>query len=432
MIYQFAEITATITDCVFLFFFLIYSLSFKITTKSKKTFITTLFIIIMILNTIILNYHFTLEGMYSVCYLIILFSFERIALKGKWWHQLLLSLIGLLAIFLTNAILLTISSLVLKEEYENILLMRNPARIYLLFFSKLILICILMPISTLIQKKKFTLHLFQSLIAIVTFIVSIVSGIIIEKLILENILPSLYATIIMTSLTIINILLVFILIQFSIQNQTQLNQVALQTRLLDDEKKLQESVQWSKSIRVLRHDLDNHLISISQYIKNGEDNKALEYIEKISGNLPNTPCFTDTNNSTFNAILDLKRIICQKEDIRLKCYIQNELPKFDDVSFSTIFGNIMDNAIEAEKKEPQKEIRILLESKDSYLHILVQNRIHSAVLINGKLPSTAKLDKQNHGLGIYSVIETVTSNNGAINIFEEDGWFVVDLLMKTI
>ena len=429
MVYTIAEFIATVSDCAILFWFLIFSLSFKKIPTSLKIIITSLFSAVMLLNIIILNYHFTLEGVFTVLYLIILFSFSVIALQGKWWHQLVLSLVGLSAIFLTNAILLVTSSFILREEYDDILIMRNPARIFLLFLSKLILLCMLIPVANMIRKRKITLHLLQSVIAIIALMVSVVAGITVEKMILEHLLPPLYATIIMVSLAIINILLIFILVQFTVQNQSQFNQVALQTRLNDDEKKLQESVQWSKSVRALRHDLSNHLISISQYIKSGEEDKALAYIKKISGSLPDAPTFTDTNNPTLNAILDLKRMICQKERINLKCYIQKDLAPFDDTAFSTVFGNIMDNAIEAEKAEQQKEIRLSLESKGPYLHITVQNRIQSPVLIDGKLPDITKRDRRNHGLGMYSVTETVTQNNGAINIYEKDGWLIVDVLM---
>ena len=68
-------------------------------------------------------------------------------------------------------------------------------------------------------------------------------------------------------------------------------------------------------------------------------------------------------------ILGIKRIVCQKENIRLKCYIQKDLAPFDDAAFSTVFGNLMDNAIEAEKAEQEKKIRLSLESKGAYLHI---------------------------------------------------------------
>ena len=41
-----------------------------------------------------------------------------LTLQGKWWHQLILCLVGLAAIFLTNAIITVLSSIILNEEYE--------------------------------------------------------------------------------------------------------------------------------------------------------------------------------------------------------------------------------------------------------------------------------------------------------------------------
>jgi sensor histidine kinase regulating citrate/malate metabolism len=170
--------------------------------------------------------------------------------------------------------------------------------------------------------------------------------------------------------------------------------------------------------------------SISQYIENGNSDKALEYIKKISGNLIKYPVYTNTNSQMLNAILDLKRMICKEENITLKCYIQSDLPDFDDVAFSTIFGNLMDNAIEAEKEEKNKEIRLSVETLGTYLHITIQNRIHKPVLIDGVLPKTTKNDKLNHGLGTDSVSETIAKNNGAIAYYEKDNWFIVDVLMQ--
>lgn len=55
----------------------------------------------------------------------------------------------------------------------------------------------------------------------------------------------------MTCLAVIDILLLFILIQFSMQNQNMLKQIALQTRLYDNEVKMREVIRWNKSIKTL-------------------------------------------------------------------------------------------------------------------------------------------------------------------------------------
>lgn len=429
MIYTIAEIAATVMDCIILFAFLIYSLSFKPLHRFTKIMGTSSFFTVMILNIAILNYHFVLEGVFIAMYFVVLFAFSKLVLQGKWWHQLVLVLIGLGAIFVTNTALIIASSIILKEDYADIILMRNPARIFLLFLSKLILTSLLLPISNFVKKKKLPLQLIQSITMIACLMVTIIAGTLIEKMILEHMVPLFYANIIMICLAVIDLLLFYLLIQFSAHNQASMDKIALQTRLNDEEKQLQETLRWSKSIRSLKHDLNNHLLSVRQYISRGDVQKALSYIDKISGSLPEIPNITDTNDYTLNAILDIKRMVCNQEGIALKCYLPDSMPNYDNVALNTVLGNLMDNAIEAERIEHEKEIRISIEIEGDYLHITIQNRIHAPILVDGRLPDTTKQDKRNHGLGMYSVTETITQNEGAINIYEADGWLIVDVLM---
>ena len=53
----------------------------------------------------------------------------------------------------------------------------------------------------------------------------------------------------------------------------------------------------------------------------------------------------------------------------------------DDLEFCTVFGNLMDNAIEAERKVTgKKEIIIFVEEKMGYLRLKIQNKIEKSVL----------------------------------------------------
>ena len=51
------------------------------------------------------------------------------------------------------------------------------------------------------------------------------------------------------------------------QNQNKLKQIVLQTRLHDNEVKMQEAVQWNQSMKALQHDLNNHIAVIASYIE---------------------------------------------------------------------------------------------------------------------------------------------------------------------
>ena len=429
MIYTVFEAVATLADCFILFGFMIYTLSFQSINTHSKWILTVIFSICMIANITALNHLSTLEGILSVSYLIILFMFSVFALQGKWWYKLTLSLIGLAVIFLTNTIISVVSALILKKELSYILVMQNPLRIINLILSKLFSLCLLIPFANSVHNQKMKLNLSQSIISIIALIISIIVGSEIEKMLSEHYLPIEFAVIILLSLSAITTLLFIILLQFSAQNEAVAKQSALEARLQVENEKLHETLQWSKSVRTLSHDLDNHMIAISEFIKSGEDSKALAYIEKISAKHLSAPKFTETNNRALNAILDLKRMTCQHENIDLKCYIETNIGDIDETAFSAIFGNLMDNAIEAERSETHKEIRISIEMKGDYLHITVQNRIHKPVLINGQIPNTTKKDKAHHGLGIESITETIAQKGGAITFEETADWFIANVLM---
>lgn len=433
MIYTISEYTASILECFILFGYLILSLGYKLESKNKQIISTLIASGIGILNIFIwerFNQLMNSELFYVLSYFLILFTFSLVALKGKYWHQILLMLMAFLCIYIANAVLIVVSGIILSDHYSSILLMRNPTRIFLLAVSKVMLISLLLPISNIVQKKKFALSWVQCVISTTALIVMIVAGVSIEKLILDEVISLKLSAILMCCIVTMCILLFIILILFSLHNKTISQRIALETRLNDEEVKLQETLQWSKSVKTLRHDLSNHLISISKYIQDGNNEKALHYITRITDKIDTIPNYINTDNPTINAILDLKRMICEKEGIDLKCYVEQGFPQLDDVAFCTIFGNLIDNAIEAEIKEEQKEIRLSLEMASDYLHIIIQNRIHNSILINGNLPPTTKNDNKNHGLGIYSVTEAVSQMNGAINFREENNWFIVDVLIQ--
>lgn len=430
MIYTVAEYAATFIDCILIFAFLIYSIGFKSNITIKiKALLTAIFFIIMLLVINIFNHYNSNEGVLTIVYFIIPFMFSTLVLNGKYWYQLVIILLEFLIIFLVNAVITILSSLTLNIDYEDILNMRNSARIILLLLSKMTTISIFILLARLIKNNKVDLNFRQSIFAIIIFSASIIIGLTIEKMIFTNHILFIYATIIMISVILINILIFLIFSQFAKQNTIELNNTILKTKLAEEEQKLKESIEWSKSVRTLRHDLNNHMIIIKKYIENNENNNALEYINKISKNIRNIPSFANTDNQAFNAIFDLKYMICQKQNIDLKCYIQKNLNNFDDTVFCTVFGNIMDNAIEAEKKEDKKEIKILIKSSEKALYLTVQNKISKSILKNNNLLKTSKDDKINHGLGLYSIKRTIENNKGIMDIFEKDNWFICNIIL---
>lgn len=432
MIYIISEITATVSECFILYYFLITALGFRELSQKRIITSTICFIILTLINAFVwdnISHIFNLEYMYALTYILLLFIFSRITLNGEWTHQGVLILISIAAVFLINLILTIISGLILHNSYSEILLMRNPTRIFLLFFSKLALFTILYSASNALRKIKLYLQVIQCIASIIIFTITIAIYNILEKMLFDNVIPFQYATIIMSGFSVIVLMLFFITSQISKNNQSELTRTALQTRLHDDEIKLNELIHWSTSVRTIRHDLNNHMASVKQLIKEGKYEQTIDYIEQIEDNISCIPRFSNTNCSALNAILDTKRAVCQQENIDLKCYLQENLPEINNYAFSIVFGNLFDNAIEAEKNENEKAIRLAVETFKGCLRITMQNRISSPVLIDGKLPATTKKDTYNHGLGIYSITDIINKSNGAIDMYEDRGWLIIDALL---
>jgi hypothetical protein len=432
MIYTIAEHSASIVECLILFSFIISCLDYKSKNKARNILITGIFFIFTIINIsiwdtlgILLDY--TIPQ--TTVTILILLSFARISLYGTISRQALIIMLGITVLFFIDIIIISISSLILNENYATILIMRNPARIFLLVISKLLLAIILIFLCKFIRYRKTNLHFIQSVAFAAIFVVFILIGTAIEKMILEQAIPIRYASIILISISIIAILLFFVLLLFFIQSSMMQKQVALETRLLDDASKLKESIEWNESVRAIRHDMRNHMMTVQQLLNDGNVQEAKNYLKTLSKELDAVPNYTNTTCSAFNALLDLKRLTCKREHIDLKCYIQTQLPKCNDVALCTIFGNLMDNAIEAEQKEKQPAIRICIDAEEDLLHLIVQNRISTPVLKSGKMPATSKHDNEHHGLGFRNVMETVSRENGSLDMFEQDEWLIVDVLL---
>ena len=69
----------------------------------------------------------------------------------------------------------------------------------------------------------------------------------------------------------------------------------------------------------------------------------------------------------------------------------------------------------------------------SYLHIVMKNTIEGSVLKeNPHLNTTKKDNVEQHGYGLKSVRDIVKKYNGSMQINEQEGYFVVDVILNMV
>lgn len=399
--------------------------------QSKKIIGTVVFCCLQCTSSLILDQFFVFEGLYVIITIFIYLLFCWIMLENPIWLQTIVILLVFACLFTINIATMLITSLLTHSTSADVLLLRNPVRILLLFITKAMLIFTLIILTNIFEKKKVIFHVSQCIIMTAVLLTTLFSGAVMEKIVIDTDVASWEVSAIVICMIAINILLFSVLYLTSSRNRVENNQALLKLQIANEQQKLQDSIRWNTEVNTLRHDLKNHLLCISEYIRLQQTNAAMEYIEKLTGQVKKElPYHMMTNSVAVNAILDLKKLVCDENQIDIKYFVLEELPKIDETDLCVILANLLDNAIEAASKEEKRQIRLSMEIIGNYFRIVVQNQIAESVLKNNKKLGTTKKNRKIHGFGLQSVEDAVERNDGMSNFSEENGWFVADVMLK--
>lgn len=192
---------------------------------------------------------------------------------------------------------------------------------------------------------------------------------------------------------------------------------------------MQQSVD---SVKMVRHDIKNHMISLKNLNFNKEDTKFNEYIDNIISMLNAKTMYSNSENVIIDSILNYKLQTIADMDMELDVEVavpkKIEIPEYD---ITIILGNLIDNAITALKQyEGEKLFSVKISySRGSLLITLINSYNGEIKEKNGKL-LTIKNDEENHGVGLKSVEEAVERNNGYMKISHDDKEFKVSVILQ--
>ena len=131
---------------------------------------------------------------------------------------------------------------------------------------------------------------------------------------------------------------------------------------------------------------------------------------------------------TLNEILAL----AGEQNIQVQADLNIGLSAFSlsDYEWCSLFGNILDNAIEAVQKlpEPERKIQLSVGRQMDMLCIYCENPYATIQKENGTL-TTLKSDYKNHGLGIKQIRRIAAKYNGTVDIRTENQTFSISVLL---
>ncbi len=140
-----------------------------------------------------------------------------------------------------------------------------------------------------------------------------------------------------------------------------------------------------------------------------------------------------TGNSVLDTVLTSKKLYCQKHKIMLTTVVDGGLLDFmDAMDICTIFGNALDNAVEAVLQMPEKEKRLIHLTVTAYrgfVLIRVENYFEGELKFDGGNPVSTKGDDKFHGFGVKSIRYSAQRYGGTVSIETKKNWFELKLLI---
>lgn len=181
MIYTVSEWLATISESLIIFFFLVKILSYKTMARSKKIIGTVVFCCLQCTSSLILDQFFVFEGLYVIITIFIYLLFCWIMLEKPIWFQTIVVLLVFACLFTINIAVTLIAGSILQSSSSDVLSLRNPIRILLLFITKATLVFALIILTNIFEKKKVVLHVSQCIIMTAVLLTTLFSGVVMEK-----------------------------------------------------------------------------------------------------------------------------------------------------------------------------------------------------------------------------------------------------------
>jgi len=204
--------------------------------------------------------------------------------------------------------------------------------------------------------------------------------------------------------------------------QVQLKAYSNQFNLLENQ---------ANTMKTFKHDIINHLISLSSFLDNSDVESAVSYLKEMHQIILSKDEYVKISNPAISSIMNYRIGEAHRLDINVKHDISTpDILNVSTVDLTAIIGNLFDNAIEALTQiEGDREIIFSFTYENGLINIAMENEFLGDILFNGEEILTTKSNKSEHGLGLLSVRNSVIRYNGVMEVTTNSNTFRVDIMM---
>lgn len=245
------------------------------------------------------------------------------------------------------------------------------------------------------------------------------------------------------------ILLILIVIIFFVISYERIQQTkreyelrSQKQRIKNDNRYIKEMEKHYNELRKFRHDYQNTLLSLDEYIKTDDidglkqyyDNSIKPISSKLNSEKYKLEDISRVGNKELKSILFNKLYSAQMAGIEVTFEARSPINDFyvDSLDLALALGIILDNAIEDTEKQSHGDILTGIMKDESSIMIIVQNSITEETPPVWKMKTPGYSTKgNNRGMGLANLTEIIDRNqNVTLETMKLNGYFLQKLNIK--
>lgn len=180
-----------------------------------------------------------------------------------------------------------------------------------------------------------------------------------------------------------------------------------------------------EAINIRCHDIKHQIAALGD-VGRQKELRELEELVNIYD------CGLKTQCAALDLILSGKSLACSGKRIVLTCVADGrQLDFMEDGDIYALFGNILDNAIEAVERLDDQEKRLIsltVRAQEQFLIVSEENYYDGALVLEHGLPVTTKADKRFHGFGMQSIKMLTEKYGGDLQVRAGGGIYRLSIL----
>ena len=303
------------------------------------------------------------DGLLSGIAIITFVIYARVFLKGDVLKHTFIVIYAYAIVFTASSIILFLFSYMSGYGVERMIADFNIWRILILIIMRVIEYTIFKFViqvndKYLLTKKEWVLFILMPLITWVAVTLMTNAAIISEEILS-------YMFYIAVIMVFINVITYYFMFKIRQDSNTKMEYELLKMQHENIKSSESNMKALFESIYSLKHDMDKHLFAVKDMAQRNDCSEIEKYISGIiehSTESVQKVIFTD--NDVFNAIINAKLEICKQKKITATVSIDNEAVSYiQNECITVIFGNLLDNAIEAAEKTTERVISIVVTLK---------------------------------------------------------------------